>query len=722
MLETVEGEFEHVIFRNEENDYTVGRLKVKGRSGPVVIVGTMAALPGETLSAKGFWVNDKKYGPQFKIVEYTSMVPATVNAIQRYLASGLIKGVGPVFAKRMVNTFGLETLDVIEKTPKRLAEVEGIGPIRIEKICSAWESQKEIKSIMLFLQGHGVSATYSTRIYKQYADQAITIVKENPYRLAQDIVGIGFIKADRIARNLGIGEDSPLRARAGLSYVLNQEADAGHVFFPEPELIAKAAELLKISTLILKEALAYLLENEWVIADTTASDRPPAIYLPPFYVAERGILHRLRAIALSTSQIRPIDAPKAIGWIQEKVQLHFAEEQKRAIADAVTKKGVIITGGPGTGKTTIVRAIVGIFLARKTKILLAAPTGRAAKRLSEATHLPAQTIHRLLSFSPKGGFQKNADKPLDVDVLIVDEVSMVDTLLFYHLLKATPDATTLILVGDAHQLPSVGAGQVLADLIASRFLPTIELTEIFRQAQRSLIVRNAHRILHGEFPYLQPISQETKDDFFFVQEEDPEKVVEQIQSLVADKLPREYRFNPIDDIQILCPMNRGVAGVENLNRVLQSSLNPTGVEVQRGFRLFRQGDKIMQIANNYGKGIFNGDIGRITRIDLEEQEIMVSFDIGEISYEFSELDELVLAYAVSVHKSQGSEYPVVILPVLSQHYLLLQRNLLYTAVTRAKKLLIVVGTKKALAIAIRNNKTMQRYTMLADRLKKQVAN
>ncbi|HET6369707.1 MAG TPA: ATP-dependent RecD-like DNA helicase, partial [Nitrospiria bacterium] len=545
------------------------------------------------------------------------------------------------------------------------------------------------------------------------------------------------------ARHLGIGEDSPLRARAGLQYVLNQAADAGHVYLPQTELIDKATELLRIPASTLNDALLYLIESQLVVreerargleADSrdqtgpceivpeTGPQFPPpnsGVYLPPFHVAERGIVSRLQAILRSQSLIQPIDAQKAIGWVEERIRLALAAEQKRAIAHAVTHKGVVITGGPGTGKTTLVRAVAAIFLARRARVFLAAPTGRAAKRLSEASGLAAQTIHRLLSFSPKGGFQKNAEKPLEADVLILDEVSMVDTLLFYHLLKALPDHATLILVGDAHQLPSVGAGQVLADLITSGTLPTITLNEIFRQAQRSLIVRNAHRILQGEFPYLQRIGgDDARNDFYFIEQEEPEKVIEEIRSLVSSRLPKHFGFDPVDDIQVLCPMNRGVAGVLNLNLTLQAALNPRGREVQRGTRLFREGDKVMQIANNYEKGVFNGDIGRIVRIDLEEHEITVSFDNGEAVYEASELDELVLAYAVSVHKSQGSEYPAVVLPILPQHYMLLQRNLLYTAVTRAKKLLVLVGSKRAIAMAIRNDRTTKRYTLLAERLRK----
>jgi len=715
MLESVEGEFEHVIFRNEENDYTIGRLKVPGRRDPVVIIGTLCAVPGETLLAKGTWVNDKQYGPQFKITEYRAIVPATVHGIERYLASGLIRGIGPVYAKRLVAHFGLETLAVIEQAPDKLKEVEGIGLKRIERIRTAWKTQKGIKSIMLFLLGHGVSTTYAARIQSEYGNEAIHLIQTDPYRLARDIVGIGFIKADQIARNLGIAEDSPLRARAGLLHILSQGAADGHVFLPLPELISQATGLLALGALPLRDALAHLIESRHVISEETPGGT--AIYLPYLYHSESGIASHLQALRSTASGIRPIDPSKAISWVEERIHLSLAEEQKQAVADAITQKGVIITGGPGTGKTTIVRAIVSIFQVRKAKILLAAPTGRAAKRLSESTGMFAQTIHRMLSSSPRG-FQKNAEHPLDVDVLIIDELSMVDTVLFYHLMKAVPRHATVILVGDAHQLPSVGAGQVLADLINSGFLPTVTLVEIFRQAKRSLIVRNAHRMLLGEFPYLPPFSKEAPEDFLFIEQEEPEQAVEQIRWLVEEEIPKRLGVDPLDGIQVLCPMNRGTAGVENLNRTLQASLNPSGIEIQRGSRLLRQGDKVMQSSNNYAKGVFNGDIGRILVIDSEERVVSVEFDSGRVQYDFSELDEMVPAYAISVHKSQGSEYPAVVLPILAQHYILLQRNLLYTAVTRAKRLLVIVGTKKAIGMAIANDSATMRHSLLADRLRR----
>ena len=714
-IESLEGELEQVIFHNEENNYTVARLRTPDRLEPVVVVGPMAVAPGETVFAKGLWVNDKKFGRQFKVLEYRSIVPATVYAIERYLASGLVKGIGPTFAKRMVATFGLETLEVIEKDPLRLRDVAGIGPKRIEKIRLAWEAQREIKSVMLFLQGHGISSTYATRIYKQYGHQAVPLIRENPYRLAHDIIGIGFIKADQIARNLGVSGASPFRARAGLEYVLQREAESGHVFVPADELVRRAAALLEIEPPTLSKVLENLLEAGKVRAEGPDPNGSTAIYLPHFYVAESSIPSRLRALIHTEAHRGRVDPSTAIAWIQEKLRLELAEAQKRAVSQALAGKGIIITGGPGTGKTTIVRAIAALFQAASAKILLAAPTGRAAKRLSEATDLPAQTIHRLLSYSPQSGFQRNRNHPLDADVLIVDEMSMVDIFLFHHLLEAVPDHTALILVGDAHQLPSVGPGQVLADLIVSRCLPTVELTQIFRQAEQSLIVQNAHRILQGDFPELRNFG-ETSEDFFFIEEEGPDKVVDRIRLLASETLPKRFGLDPFHDIQVISPMNRGPTGSAHLNAILQSALNPRGAQVERGGRLFRQGDKVMQLANNYEKGTFNGDIGRILRIDFEDQELAVAFDQGEISYEFGELDELALAYAVSVHKSQGSEYPAVLLPILPQHYMLLQRTLLYTAVTRAKKLLVVIGSKKAVGMALRNHRTAKRHSLLANRL------
>lgn len=714
-IESLEGELEQIIFRNEETNYTVARVRIAERPETAVLVGPMAVAPGETVFAKGVWVHDKKFGRQFKVLEYRSIVPATAHAIERYLASGLVRGIGPAFAKRMVSTFGLETLEVIEKDPLRLREVAGIGPKRIEKIRLAWESQREIKSVMLFLQGHGVSAAYAARIYKQYGDQAIPLIRENPYRLARDIVGIGFIKADQIARNLGVSGASPFRAQASLQYVLHREAESGHVFVPADELIRRGTALLTIEPPALSETLAKLIEAGTVRAEKPDPNGPAAIYLPHFYLAESSIPSRLQALIQPNTRRPRVDPSTAAAWIQEKLRLELAEAQERAVCQALAGKGIIITGGPGTGKTTIVRAIAALFQASSAKIFLAAPTGRAAKRLSEATGLPAQTIHRLLSYSPQKGFQKNLDHPLETDVLIVDEASMVDIFLFHHLLQALPDHATLILVGDAHQLPSVGPGQVLADLIASRCLPTVELTQIFRQAEQSLIVQNAHRILQGDFPHLRNFG-ETSGDFFFIEEEGPEEVVRRLCLLTSETLPKRFGLDPFHDIQVISPMNQGPTGSIHLNAILQSALNPRGPQVERAGRLFRQGDKVMQLANNYEKGTFNGDIGRIARIDFENQELAATFDQGEVVYEFGELDELALAYAVSVHKSQGSEYPAVLLPILPQHYMLLQRTLLYTAVTRAKKFLVIIGSKKAVGMALRNHRTAQRNSLLAHRL------
>jgi exodeoxyribonuclease V alpha subunit len=713
-LESLHGEVQQIVFNDEETNFTVARLTVAGRPNPVVVVGAMVLAVGETVMAKGLWVDDKKFGRQFKVLDYRATTPATAYAIERYLASGLVKGIGPAFAKRLVARFGLETLEIIEKEPLRLREVSGVGPKRIDRICQAWQTQREIKSVMLFLQGLGISSAFAARIYKQYGDRAVTAIRENPYRMAHEIVGIGFVKADQIARNLGVAAESPSRIRAGMEYLLRREGESGHAFVPADDLIRRAAALLGAPLPLLSESLKTLVAAGTLRAEES-SHNGAAIYLPAFHAAETSIPSRLLAILRTAAPRRHKDAAGASGWIQEKLDLKLAEAQKQAVAQALEGKGVIITGGPGTGKTTIVRAIAAIFQAASAKILMAAPTGRAAKRLSEAVGLPAQTIHRMLSYSPQNGFQKNRGQPLDADVLIVDEVSMIDLFLFHHMLQAVPDHAALVLVGDAHQLPSVGPGRVLADLIASRCLPTIELTQIFRQAEKSRIVRNAHRILIGQFPYLPPPGEQA-EDFLFIDEEEPARVVEIIQRLASDTLPRRFGFDPFHDIQVISPMNQGLAGATHLNTVLQTALNPRGSEVDQRGRLFRQGDKVMQIANNYEKGVFNGDIGRITRIEHEDREVEVTFDHGRAAYEFGELDELALAYAVSVHKAQGSEYPAVLLPLLPQHYLLLQRTLLYTAVTRAKSLLVLVGSKRAIGMAVRNQRTTQRHSLLADRL------
>jgi exodeoxyribonuclease V alpha subunit len=718
-MQIIFGLLEKISYHNEENDFVVAKLREKEKKELTTIVGNLSGVsPGESLKLTGKWVQNKRFGEQFQVESFEVTVPATLHGIQKYLASGLIQGIGPIMSERIVEKFGLHTLEVIEKKPERLSEVEGIGPKRISMIRKAWGEQKEIKEIMIFLQGHGVSAAYSAKIYKQYADQSIEMVRENPYRLAHDIYGVGFMTADKIAQNLGIDRHSLIRAKAGLIYVLNQLTEEGHVYYPETQLIRKAKEILHVDEEIIILAVKELSkEKEIFLQDLDPDGHHRAAYLAPFYVAETGVAQRLINLKESPSNIRPIHPEKAIEWVQQKLNIKLAQRQEEAVLLAATSKVLIITGGPGTGKTTIITAILRIFQQLKLRILLAAPTGRAAKRMNEATGWEAKTIHRLLEYSPhKGGFKKDQDDPLEADVVIIDEASMVDTLLMYHLLKAIPSHAHLILVGDVDQLPSVGPGNVLKDIIRSGKFTVVRLTEIFRQAQESMIVVNAHKVNQGELPVLKEIDKPEKTDFQFIQEEDPEKILQNILDLCSERIPRQFRFHPLREIQVLTPMHKGTIGVANLNIELQKRLNPGQPGITRGAWNFRSGDKVMQIVNNYDKDVFNGDIGWISKIDPEEREVVIEFDGRLVPYDYSDLEEVVLAYAVSVHKSQGSEYPVVILPVVTQHYMLLQRNLIYTGITRAKKLVIMIGTKKALAIAIRNNKPQRRYTLLSERL------
>ncbi|MDA8124424.1 MAG: ATP-dependent RecD-like DNA helicase [Deltaproteobacteria bacterium] len=718
------GQIERITFRSEETGFTIARLKVAGRKDLVTVVGHIAnPTPGEILSLKGEWGHHPKFGEQFKILSSESAVPATVTGIEKYLGSGLIKGLGPVMAARIVEKFREQTLDVIEHPSEALLAIGGIGPKRIAMIKKAWAEQKEIRAIMIFLQSHGVGAGYATRIFKHYGARAIDVVKENPYRLATDIFGIGFLSADKIAEKLGFARDSELRAEAGILYVLHALTDEGHVYYPYEPLIAKCREILTIDREIIGKALATIVADRRIVIETL--DREPeegretkkAVYLVGYHAAETQLAARLRALIQSPRAVPRIEPGKVIPWLQEKLAITLAEKQIEAIRAVADHKALVVTGGPGTGKTTIINAMLRIFSGIRTKILLAAPTGRAAKRMTEATGREAKTIHRLLEFSfPKGGFQKTEDSPLDCDLLILDEASMIDTLLMQHLLKAVPAGATLVLVGDVNQLPSVGAGNVLRDIIDSGAVPVVELNEIFRQARESSIIVNAHLINRGRMPNLAS-SQEKLDDFYFIEQEDPQRVLELIITLVRERIPKRFGFDPLDEIQVLTPMHRGIVGGQNLNVELQKALNPGGEGVSRMGRLYRIGDKVMQIANNYDKEVYNGDIGRITAIDREGQEVVACIDGREIVYDFSELDELVHAYAVSIHKSQGSEYPAVVIPILTQHYILLQRNLLYTGVTRGKKLVVIVGTKKALAIAIRNDKTERRYTRLSERLR-----
>lgn len=712
------GQIERITYTNPENGYTVAQMKVRGVRQMVTVVGNLIdPVPGEVLELSGRWKVHPKFGEQFEVQSYRTTAPATVTGIRKYLGSGLIKGIGPVMAKRIVTRFGKETLEVIENAPERLAEIQGIGEKRIAMIQAAWAEQKEIRAVMMFLQSHNVSSGYATKIFKQYGSDAIEVVSGNPYQLAADIFGIGFLTADRIASSLGFEKDSSLRLRAGVLYVLNQMAEDGHVFYPYDQLLEKAGEMLEVDSYPLADAVSHMARAKHVVMESIAApETDTAVYLSKYYTCETGIAAMVKRLFRTPKAIRAIDADRALAWVQQRLAFTLAEKQAEAVSDAVRSKVMVITGGPGTGKTTIIRAVLQIFGKLAVNIRLAAPTGRAAKQMSEATGFPASTIHRMLSFNGKsGGFQKNADNPLDCDILIVDEASMIDTVLMYHLLKAVPQGATVILVGDVNQLPSVGAGNVLEDIIASGKVPVVRLNEIFRQARQSRIIVNAHRINQGYMPVID--AADDGSDFYFIEKEAPEAVLELILSLAESRIPKSFGFDPLADIQVLSPMHKGLVGAANLNRELQKRLNPGAEGVTQGAATFCDGDKVMQIRNNYDKGVFNGDIGRICGVDREARELRIDFDGRRIAYDFTELDELVLAYAVSVHKSQGSEYPVVIVPVVTQHYILLQRNLIYTAVTRGRQLVVVVGSKKAMAIGIKNNRTQHRYTRLDLRLK-----
>ena len=723
MYVSLKGQIERITYTNDENGYTVAKVKVSGRKDLVTVVGTLLIpIPGEVIEMKGNWMNHPRYGEQFKVEHYKSLVPASVYGIEKYLGSGLIKGIGPIMAGRIVKKFGEETLEVIENEIEKLAEVDGIGKKRIEMVKKAWEDQKEIREVMIFLQTHGVGSGYATKIFKQYGSRSIQVVKENPYRLATDIFGIGFISADRIAEKLGFARDSELRAEAGILYVLQQLADEGHVYYPYEPFVKKCQEILGVDREVIVKALGAIAAAKMIVVEDLKEDiedfreKDKAVYLAKFHLSETSIVTRMKTLIKSPKSIRKIDSDKAIDWVQKQLAITLAKRQMEAIKCAAENKVMVITGGPGTGKTTIINAILKIFSKLRVKIMLAAPTGRAAKRMSEATGHEAKTIHRMLEYSiRKGGFQKNEEKPLDCDLLVVDETSMIDTILMHHLLKAIPPGATFILVGDVNQLPSVGAGNVLKDIIASGKMQVVELNEIFRQAKESLIIVNAHKINSGLLPSFKSSGQKL-DDFYFVEQEDPEEVLRIILELTKERIPRRFGFDPVDDIQVLTPMHKGVVGAGNLNVELQKVLNPVENGVLRGGFSFRVSDKVMQVKNNYDKEVFNGDIGRITSIDPEHQEITISFDGRDIPYDYTDLDEIVLAYAVSVHKSQGSEYPAVVMPILTQHYVLLQRNLVYTAVTRGRQLVVMVGTMKALAIGVRNDKTRKRYTYLRQRL------
>lgn len=712
-METITGVVERITFQNEESGFTVLQLKVTGFKDLVCVVGSCPAVqPGETLSCSGVWKQHLVHGRQFDLTSYQLRAPSDLIGIKKYLGSGLIKGIGPKYAERIVKKFGLSTLDIFEHASHRLNEVEGIGPKRISQIQKCWLDQKVIRDVMIFLQGHGVSPAYSQKLFKNYGQSCIEKVQTNPYQMARDIHGIGFKTADTIAEKLGILKDAPIRIEAGVEYVLRELSDEGHVCYPEELLIPTASEILNVSKELVINSLSKLQHEERIERFPLIKNgqKEPFVWFKPLFIAEVGIAKEIQRIVQGHSPLRTIDLNKAVAWVQEKLKITLAQAQCEAVMAGLSKKFLIITGGPGTGKSTITNAILKISSELTSRMMLAAPTGRAAKRLSEITGKEAKTIHALLEVDFKnGGFKRKRENPLECDLLIIDESSMIDTHLMYSLLKAIPTHARVIFVGDVNQLPSVGPGNVLLDLIFSMQLPVVTLKEIFRQAQGSAIIVNSHKINEGIFPDL---SNRTGSDFFFVEAENPEDVLKHIVQLVVQRLPAKFNFKAKQEIQVLAPMKRGIIGTENLNIVLQEHLNPQTNQLLKFGHKWQIGDKVMQIRNNYQKLVYNGDIGTILHIDYDEQEILIQFDDLEIPYEFSELDELQLAYAVSIHKYQGSECPCVVIPIHTTHFKLLHRNLLYTGVTRGKKLVVLVGTKKAIAIAVKNQEVKERHTGL----------
>jgi len=709
-MESLKGIIEKIVYRNNENGYIIAKISLEKKEDKLTtIVGNMASVNiGEDYELKGEWVNNSKYGWQFNFKDYQLILPTSLLGLKRYLSSGLIKGVGPSTADRIVKYFGDKTLEVLENDLQRLTEVEGIAEKRMEIISKSWEQQKEIKRVMIFLQSYQITTGYAVKIYKTYGNTAIEKLKENPYQLVDDVFGIGFKIADRIAQNLGIEPASPARIKAGIKYILNELTNQGHCYGIINEIIDKSSELLEVEKLLVEKTLDVLKNNQEIILQ---EDR---VWLPFYYFAELGVSKKLIELVRFPQQLINLDVPKKIKYLEKKHDISFAEEQKEAIGKVLLNRVLVLTGGPGTGKTTTVLGLIELFEELKLKIILAAPTGRAAKKLSETTGRKAKTIHRLLEYSPKRGiFTKNSENPIKAEVIILDEVSMIDILLMNNLLKAVLPGSILILIGDVDQLPSVGPGNLLKDIIDSETIPVVRLTKIFRQDRRSLIIVNAHRVNEGKYPV---IKGEKERDFYFIEEEDPQLAAQKIINLCTVRLPAKYKIDPVDDIQVLSPMYKGEVGADNLNYCLREALNLKGKEIKYGNHSFRVNDKVMQIKNNYDKEVFNGDIGRIENIEEEEHILEVNFYGRKVGYEFSELNELVLAYAITVHKSQGSEYRIVVIPVMTQHYLLLQRNLLYTGITRAKDMVILIGTKKALWIAIKNNKTFHRNTSLKERL------
>lgn len=714
-MKTITGTIEQIVYSNPENGYCVAKLL---SDKLVTIVGQMPYLqPGESINCKGEWIKHPKFGQQFTVEEYSIERPCDVNAIQKYLESGLIKGIGPVYAEKIVKAFGDKTLEILDENPDKLKEIEGLGKKKIQTIKDSWTEQRSIRDVMIFLRSCGITPSFAQKIYKMYGSDSIGKVRENPYRLAKEVFGIGFKMADQIASHLGVEHDSSKRIDAGIEHVLWELVSEGNTCFPKQEFIEMSHVMLGVEEISVIDRIESLLNEKKLIAKELNGN--VCLFLSTLFHTEKGIAEEIFRLLNHKSKIRSIIQEKAIDWVEEKLAIEFAEKQKLATLRSLSEKIHLITGGPGTGKSTITNAILAITEKLTDKIVLAAPTGRAAKRLQQITRKKAHTIHSLLEYDfADGGFKRDEDNPIKADLIIIDEASMIDTFLMFHLLKAIPDHCRVIFVGDIDQLPSVGPGSVLKDLIYSEILPTTILDEIFRQAKGSMIVTNAHKVNQGQMPYL----VNEKSDFLFFAEEQPEKISEKLIELVCHTLPENKGYDPIDAIQVLAPMRKGVLGIEALNTLLQEKLNPCKKPFLRGGKRFHVKDKVMQIKNNYNKHIYNGDVGRICHIDLEEQALSVLYGKKEVIYEFSELDELVLAYAVSVHKYQGSECPCIVMPIHTSHFKLLYRNLLYTAITRGKKQVVLIGSKKALAICVRNNQIQKRYTGLKEALVEECSN
>lgn len=717
------GQTEKITYHDAESGYTVLRIQVRGYQDLVTAVGLMSSpAVGSLLRLKGNWKNHPKFGVQFDIKEYAAEIPTSAEGIEKYLASGIIKGIGPHAAEKIVERFGKQTINVLDNEPQRLTEVEGIGAKKAASIRDAWAEQRDMREAMLFLHNYGIGTGLALRVFRHYGAAAVEVLQENPYRLAIDMFGIGFVTADKVAASMGFTKDAPFRIRAGVLHVINELTREGHIYVPIDKLAEAAAEILDVARGVAEAGIEAARLAEEIVVEWFAGcgEDECAVYLPAFHYAEQRSAKNLRKLLEASWSGSYVNIEAVVPWVQRELDINLAPLQIEALEVALRSKVMVITGGPGTGKTTLIKAILRIREARGLRVMLAAPTGRAAKRMTEATGHEAKTIHRMLEFMGKGSggeFLRDESNPLECDLLVVDEASMIDQILFHHLLKAIPCEASVIFVGDVNQLPSVGAGNVLGDVIASGAVPVARLNEIFRQARESMIVVNAHRVNEGELPVLEERRDDELRDFYFIRNDDPDAALEIIKTLVTERIPKRYGLDPVDEVQVLSPMHRGSVGTQRLNLELQRVLNTSkGARVVRAGVTYQEGDKVMQLRNNYSKDVYNGDIGRIFKIDGEDGTVAVKMDNGLVSYEFSELDELVHAYAVSIHKSQGSEYPAVVIPIMTQHYVMLQRNLLYTGITRGKKLVILVGSQKAVALAVKNDRTRKRWTRLAERL------